>query len=70
MYKGQYWTDGTEDVVYPLVPGSASAAHLYTATGVYRVTVRVMDAEGDMQEGRFEYVVIYCPVCGCFGAFA
>jgi hypothetical protein len=55
------WADGTEEVVYPSVPGRATAAHRYGAPGVYPVTLLVVDAEGDVQEGRFEYVVIYDP---------
>lgn len=55
------WDDGTETTVEPQIAGSASATHLYAAPGVYGVTVQVADAEGDMREGRFEYVVIYDP---------
>ncbi len=55
------WGDGTETVVNPSVAGSASPTHLYAAPGVYGVTVQVMDAQGDVREGRFEFVVIYDP---------
>jgi hypothetical protein len=55
------WDDGTESLVIPQVSGSASAAHQYAAPGVYGVTVQIVDAQGDLREGRFEYVVIYDP---------
>jgi uncharacterized repeat protein (TIGR03803 family) len=55
------WGDGTESVVVPTVVGNAAAAHLYAAPGVYGVTVRVVDGQDDVREGRFEYVVIYDP---------
>ncbi len=55
------WDDGTESTVAPDSATSASATHLYGAPGVHGVTVQVTDAQGDVQEGRFEYVVIFDP---------
>ncbi len=55
------WDDGTEAIVPGEAAGSVTAAHLYAAPGVHGVTVQVMDASGDVSEGRLEYVVIYDP---------
>jgi hypothetical protein len=58
------WDDGIQTTTAPSATGFASSAHLYAAPGVYGVTVRVMDGEGDLREGRFEYGVIYDPSGG------
>ncbi len=58
------WEDGTETVVAPLAEGVATATHLYGGPGVYPVTVRVTDEDGDMAESRFDYVVVYDPTAG------
>ena len=58
------WGDGTEIMAIPSGAGGVSATHLYAMPGVYGVTVRITDAEGDVSEGRFENVVIYDPEGG------
>jgi ELWxxDGT repeat protein len=58
------WDDGTQTVVSPSSPGAASATRVYTAAGVYGVTVRVADEAGNTAEARFEYVVVYDPAAG------
>jgi hypothetical protein len=55
------WGDGTYTPVDPGIEGLATATHLYSAPGVYTVTVQVISVEGTVREGRFEYVVIYDP---------
>ncbi len=55
------WDDGTESIVVPTTATSVTATHLYGAPGVYGVTVQVTDGQGDVREGRYEYVVIYDP---------
>lgn len=55
------WDDGTESIMAPTSATSGTATHLYATPGVYGLTVQVMDAAGDVSEGRFEYVVVYDP---------
>ncbi|MCL4180026.1 MAG: PKD domain-containing protein [Verrucomicrobia bacterium] len=55
------WDDGSETLIEPETAGQAEASHIYSAPGVYGVTVEVTDSEGDTRSGRFEYVVIYDP---------
>jgi len=50
--------------VAPSTEGCALATHVYAATGVYPVTVLVLDENGDTAQDRFEYVVVYDPAGG------
>jgi hypothetical protein len=44
--------------------GSCSAAHTYTAVGVYDVVVTVTDKDGGVATLAYQYVVIYDPSAG------
>lgn len=55
------WDDGTETLTAPDTTTSATATHLYEVPGVYTVLVQVTDAEGNVSEGLYEYLVIYDP---------
>lgn len=44
--------------------GSVTGSHTYTTPGVYTVTLRVTDNDGDSGESIFEFVVVYDPSGG------
>jgi hypothetical protein len=53
------WDDGTETSVTPTTAGQASATKVYSAPGVYGLTLRVADVRGNKTERHFDYVVVY-----------
>ncbi|HEX3111549.1 MAG TPA: Ig-like domain-containing protein, partial [Thermoanaerobaculia bacterium] len=57
------WGDNTTSTA-ACSGGICSAAHTYSATGVYDVAVTVTDDDGGSAAGDFQYVVIYNPSGG------
>ena len=55
------WNDASESTVSPLEEGFAVATKLYTAAGVYGLTIFVTDDDGNTTEEPFEYVVVFDP---------
>ena len=57
------WGDGNTlaGVVDADGVGSISGKHVYHTPGVYAVTLRVTDDDGDWDESVFDYVVVYDP---------
>jgi hypothetical protein len=58
------WGDGSRYIEVPRQRGIVTAAHSYSAAGLYMVTVTVSDAQGDRATATFEHVVIYDPDAG------
>jgi PKD repeat protein len=61
------WGDGTTSpgtVTESAGSGSVSDLHVYTAAGVYTVTLTVTDDDGGSGTAIFEYVVVYDPSAG------
>ena len=59
------WGDGTTDTIELGGSGAANGSHTYDAPGVYTLTLKVTDKDGDFDVAQFQYVVVYDP-CGGF----
>jgi hypothetical protein len=57
------WEDGSSSNVN-CSAGACSAAHTYTAAGVYTIGVTLRDDDGGTATAAFEYAVIYDPKAG------
>jgi hypothetical protein len=57
------WNDGP-DTTLSGAAGTCTASHVYSATGVYPVTVYVTDDDTGDTSATFEYVVVYDPSGG------
>jgi PKD domain-containing protein len=60
------WDDGKPDTTVSLTStqSSCSAAHTYSAAGVYQVVVLVTDDDGYSDSDSYQYVVVYDPNAG------
>lgn len=61
------WGDGTTSagaVTETNGSGSATGSHVYTAAGVYTVTLTVTDDDGGSRQSVFQFVVVYDPNAG------
>jgi PKD repeat protein len=54
------WGDGS-NVSESATAGAISASHIYTATGVYEITLTVTDNDGGTSSVLYQYVSVYVP---------
>lgn len=58
------WGDGSTSTATPSALGTTGAAHIYLTSGVYAVRVSILDANGDVGTGEYQYIVVYDPSDG------
>jgi hypothetical protein len=65
------WDDGSSTDNTPTVnyntgtaTGTASKSHTYSATGIYEVSLTILDDDGGSDTKTFQYVVVYDPTAG------